>query len=359
MANQPVAVPVTGNGDALCDTDLADNFRSSPLELRKHEQELESLKRKWEAIVSKSIKGPTRAIERSAFTAECTVTQSNEADSDDAVAADLTESVQAAKTWVGGVFGKVLNESPWARRMSNEDEQAREGIRESSRSSADRQPSDTDPFVSEIARNFGASAHGPGTAASRSQPEEFEGVASPSTDLRRNAATHGRTRSTFDVISNVAGGSWASLTTKITSVTASDAFNKSKLATLGLMDTVEQGLASALGPIEPAEQLSPSLNSVNKMRPIRSLSPSRDSLENNDPSRSGRRGSSEWSFDTDHDAAAVPQIRGYKRPSLTASRTAPSSKGRSSTHAPPPAIAEVDDEGGMRADDVSRSWAAW
>lgn len=58
---------------------------------------------------------------------------------------------------------------------------------------------------------------------------------------------HARTRSTLDMLS----GGWSSFNKRLTAVTESPAFQNSKRATLGLVDTFENGLAAALGPLEP------------------------------------------------------------------------------------------------------------
>lgn len=67
--------------------------------------------------------------------------------------------------------------------------------------------------------------------------------------------SHARTRSSLASFSD----SWSSLNKRWTDLTESETFKNSKRATLGLVDTFEQGLAQALGPLEPPS-LSPAMS---------------------------------------------------------------------------------------------------
>ncbi|GAA6022746.1 hypothetical protein JCM11491_005565 [Sporobolomyces phaffii] len=78
------------------------------------------------------------------------------------------------------------------------------------------------------------------TSSSSSSPSSA--LAAPST-----SPAHTRTRSSLASLTD----SWSSLNKRWTDLTESDAFQSSKRATLGLVDTFEQGLAQALGPLEP------------------------------------------------------------------------------------------------------------
>lgn len=71
-----------------------------------------------------------------------------------------------------------------------------------------------------------------------------------------SSLSHSRSRSTaLDALS----GGWSSLNRKWTQLSESDTLKNTRRATLGLVDTFEQGLAQALGPLEPP-QMSPPLH---------------------------------------------------------------------------------------------------
>lgn len=179
-------------------------------------------------------------------------------------------------------------------------------------------------------------------------------LSSPDLDQRRGAFTgpppvitrsnqghgHGRSRSTFDVLSGVAGGGWGALGKKWTAVTESETFKNSKKTTIGLLDTFEQGLATALGPLDPpplsplSEEFvaSPDPFKPSSTQSIRPTAPSRIRSTSSDPTSPANVGLTtpkqgedfDWSAFLDGDEAAAephgatsPPIRGYKRPSLT------------------------------------------
>ncbi|GAA5968527.1 hypothetical protein JCM11641_007668 [Rhodosporidiobolus odoratus] len=79
----------------------------------------------------------------------------------------------------------------------------------------------------------------------------------PAANPHANALSHSRSRSTaLDALS----GGWSSFNKRWTALSESDMVKNSRKATLGLVDTFEQGLAQALGPLEPPrlEPLPPS-----------------------------------------------------------------------------------------------------
>ncbi|GAA5902749.1 hypothetical protein JCM6882_004056 [Rhodosporidiobolus microsporus] len=91
-------------------------------------------------------------------------------------------------------------------------------------------PSSAPPAPSAAAASFLSQSHGP----SSSHPNAH--------------LSHSRSRSTaLDALS----GGWSSLNKKWTALSESETFRNSKRATMGLVDTFEQGLAQALGPLEP------------------------------------------------------------------------------------------------------------
>ncbi|GAA5984550.1 hypothetical protein JCM10908_003395 [Rhodotorula pacifica] len=82
--------------------------------------------------------------------------------------------------------------------------------------------------------------HPPLSTSSATSPASAAPLPSPST-----SPTHSRTRSAFSgLLSDKLSSRWAALS-------SSEMVQSSKRATLGLVDTFEQGLAHALGPLEP------------------------------------------------------------------------------------------------------------
>ncbi|KAK4048087.1 hypothetical protein OIV83_004957 [Microbotryomycetes sp. JL201] len=307
-------------------------------ELQRHEDDLSRLKRKWESIVSRSMKNKTQATSATNVPTLMTTANGGAAlsnlENGDVASTDLTESVQAAKTWVGGVFGKVLTDSPWMRRSLSEASEADDGPERE-----DDQPAKVVPV----------------TPSRPSLQENQQDPLSPLAALKRSSSSHGRTRSTFDVISNVAGGSWTTLGKKLSAVA----------------DTVEQGLASALGPIESENETAShlttaaattKLGAVNKMRPVRSRSSSQMSDIDRPPS-TPRAASSEnfdWTGKDDEldSFQNESKVGGYRRPSLTPKRqTRLQTNDRYSCRAE---LEQVDEAAlTIDVDDMSKSWAAW
>jgi len=88
-----------------------------------------------------------------------------------------------------------------------------------------------------------------------SQAHGGASASSPSSSSPSSTLSHSRSRSTaLDALS----GGWSSLNRKWTQLSESDTVRNTRKATLGLVDTFEQGLAQALGPLEPPP-LSPHL----------------------------------------------------------------------------------------------------
>ncbi|KAM0791016.1 hypothetical protein ACM66B_004315 [Microbotryomycetes sp. NB124-2] len=308
-------------------------------ELRKHEDDLQKLKRKWESIVSRNIHRPPaqvhdqsgQAKEGSSGGKVLSITQPSPDDDAD-VAVDLTDSVQAAKSWVGGVFGKVLNDSPWIRRSlsdTGEAEDANDVVPNAEHTSC---------AASDGADLRTAPAPAPVTPSRQPlQENQQRDALSPLAALKRSGSMHGRSRSTFDVISNVAGGSWSTLGKKLSAVA----------------DTVEQGLANALGPIEPESEVSSSkLGPVNKMRPVRSRSPSQMSDSDSAPSHGHG-----WTYQDESDQNGQ-KLGGYRRPSLTPKKQA-RSRATATDQQSRGVLEQVEETSPIGVDDVSKSWAAW
>ncbi|GAA5824886.1 hypothetical protein JCM11251_005380 [Rhodosporidiobolus azoricus] len=96
-------------------------------------------------------------------------------------------------------------------------------------------PAHSAATASALSQSHGpSSSHGPPpSAASTHHPHHL---------------SHSRSRSTaLDALS----GGWSSIGKKWTALSESETFKNSKRATMGLVDTFEQGLAQALGPLEP------------------------------------------------------------------------------------------------------------
>ncbi|GAA5995461.1 uncharacterized protein JCM10292_005189 [Rhodotorula paludigena] len=219
---------------------------------------------------------------------------------------EIPESVKAAGTWLSGALGRVLEsavgmppptaeDEATASVMPNglgivqeeeeEDEQDADRVRrrESKASSVE---TDTGSLVSGAATQTTA----PSSVASEGtvSPEQVAGFqsaaapaspvivspmrpkpstprsASPTATRQRlftpppvagstppsagSSISHSRSRSTaLDALS----GGWTSLGRRLTQIGDSETFRNSKRATLGLVETFEQGLATALGPLEP------------------------------------------------------------------------------------------------------------
>ncbi|GAA5950597.1 hypothetical protein JCM3765_000545 [Sporobolomyces pararoseus] len=108
------------------------------------------------------------------------------------------------------------------------------------------------PLSSSSARRLFTS---PPPASSASSNNTFPPPASASPASSTTSPSHNRSRSSLASFSD----SWSSLNKKWTNLTESETFKNSKRATLGLVNTFEEGLTAALGPLEPPS-LSPSMS---------------------------------------------------------------------------------------------------
>ncbi|GAA5939270.1 uncharacterized protein JCM15063_004472 [Sporobolomyces koalae] len=220
---------------------------------------------------------------------------------------EIPESVKAAGNWLGGALGRVLeaavgmpppseppqeHEALEGRRREREgavapleslreedEEEEEEGQDGSDRKSASRASS----TASDRTRTSGDKAStapssvvgddnlrapqqdggkfSPSSSSGRSFPTEaqasrtsFPPPASSSLAPPSTSPSHGRTLSSLASFSD----GWSSINKRWTNLTESETFKNSKRATMGLVDTFEQGLAQALAPLEPPN-LSPTL----------------------------------------------------------------------------------------------------
>lgn len=207
----------------------------------------------------------------------------------DASPMEIPESVKAAGTWLGGALGRVLEAAvgmPPPLEEEEEDDEAGDEYEQPLRRrdvtglgivNEEQEEDDTEPErprVGPTTMNGGLaspapeplysprdahpslspppssssratrSARSPLPPASSSSPTSTSsssyGLSSPGT-----SPTHSRTRSAFSgLLSDKLSSRWAALS-------SSEMIQSSKRATLGLVDTFEQGLAHALGPLEP------------------------------------------------------------------------------------------------------------
>ncbi|GAA5863164.1 hypothetical protein JCM8547_002817 [Rhodosporidiobolus lusitaniae] len=219
---------------------------------------------------------------------------------------EIPESVRAAGNWLGGALGRVLDaavglpspvdERPNGLESLKEedeeedcDEEARNRRRESKGSSVETEgsssvagsrstapssvaseetvspPQPSGPFEtparSSSLRNKPAAPHSASPTTSRSSlftpPSSAPSSSShhhPANPLSQSLppssshASHSRSRSTaLDALS----GGWSSFNRRLAAFSESEAVQASKRATLGLVEGLERGLESALGPLEP------------------------------------------------------------------------------------------------------------
>ena len=83
--------------------------------------------------------------------------------------------------------------------------------------------------------------------SSSSTANTFPPPSSHSSTAPSTSPSHSRSKSSLSSFSD----GWSSINKRWTNLTESETFKNSKRATLGLVDTFEQGLAQALGPLEP------------------------------------------------------------------------------------------------------------
>lgn len=105
-------------------------------------------------------------------------------------------------------------------------------------------PSSAPPAPSSSSRHSAFSPPSSSSSASQASPSPSSRAPPPSTP------SHARRSSTaLDALS----GGWTSINKRWTALSESEVVQTSKRATLGLVDTFEQGLAQALGPLEPPQ----------------------------------------------------------------------------------------------------------
>ncbi|SGZ24014.1 BQ5605_C023g09681 [Microbotryum silenes-dioicae] len=254
-------------------------------ELKRHEAELKSLKSKWESIVAKSLHSPT-ASPTSAFpsrspnladpgmprgsshsfdihlfastfdpTGDEAQGSVQSANLSSISSPDVGESVQAAKAWVGGVFGRVMStvdetllnvvgahppsssssssissmastssESGGLRVLKEEDE-------DDSLASTIMSTSTKELVIEELQRS---------STASTSIPTPVEQGDVPT------SASKGRPRTTLDVLSS----GWGNMSKRLSTVNIGDTIRSSQKAASGFVDSFENSIVSALGPLD-------------------------------------------------------------------------------------------------------------
>ncbi|KAI5474329.1 hypothetical protein MNV49_003534 [Pseudohyphozyma bogoriensis] len=324
-------------------------------ELKRNEAELTHLKAKWSAIVAKSLTSATPptttslpspaslpppmdrslnlssqsttsntshtsaqsslsagssspVLSRSPNTLDLSLLSSTFGADDlpDDIDVEIGESVQAAKAWVGGVFGKVLGavsgieeqqrelEKEKEKEKSRERESlgvVREEEEESDKEGANRR--DSKVSVTSDGSSVGSLFSGMGmglgfsgvSSAGRKSTDEpgfprsssewsvstsadhsAPPLASPPKSLSQSQGPpptrrpptanntpegHSRRRSTFDLLSSTTTSGWASLGKKWNAVSESETFKGAKRSTLNLVDSFEKTLSDTLGPLDP------------------------------------------------------------------------------------------------------------
>lgn len=409
-----------------------------------------ALKKKWESIVAHSASPPatTRTSTTSTDSRSRIPNPSNnpfdlskplprQRQTDDtaddtytAAEIEIGESVQAAKKWMGGVFGKVLEavsgleEDPNANsnaegrllalKEEDEPEESGEAGRkresESSASSFDgRRTSGTSSRIStDSTSSYNSKTHpsttpttSPTIRLSSTSTHHFSSLPSTSSELNASSSTssfgayqspssndseksplrsraeaengvprprnggaeggHNRRRSTFDMLGSAAGGGWNSIGKRWAGLTESETFvhplllpflllfalllkgtgltrlrnrfQNSKRATLNLVDSIEKGITTTLGPLDP-----PSTTPTSSPRlahtPLPLAAPPRPPATTTKEETTPKASSSEsnWDWSTflerpssttsanveEEDEPTEQRLGGYRRPSLTA-----------------------------------------
>lgn len=317
-------------------------------ELKRHDEELKNLKKKWESIVARSLASatpptttsmprPPTAAENSRriFSRSSTLTSSPSALSSpssprsavdvglvsspfDGPSLDanlgptpdieIGESVQAAKAWMGGVFGKVLeavggldDAQGGAGRLIplEEEDEPEEGAPERS------SPHKTSPASPSASHRISSSASASSvdewrahrtsttsvasTSTSSASSFGFGGMVRPPSDSGASEATiqaagtpsaveaaaekqlparprttplseggHNRRRSTFDMLGSAAG----SLGKRWGAISSSETFKSGRAAALNAVDTFERRLTETLGPLDAPTSPDPSASPV-------------------------------------------------------------------------------------------------
>ncbi|BGP27121.1 hypothetical protein Rt10032_c12g4852 [Rhodotorula toruloides] len=273
-------------------------------ELKRHEAELALLKKKWESIVARSLQQqayassaptsslnrarpsisssgspntsptplphatlpPTHSLDLSLLSSTFDAPPDGEGESSTPI--EIPESVKAAGTWIGGALGRVLEvavgmptgmEGPHghiqqeARGLGivreEEEEEGEEGAQQDRRARSSMDGSATGSTSHTQTRDSEATSSNvrplparTSSSPSLSRPSRLfspsQSTSSPST-----SPTHTRTRSSLSLLSSSLSSKWAQLS-------SSEVVQNSKRATMGLVDTFEQGLSQALGPLE-------------------------------------------------------------------------------------------------------------
>lgn len=275
--------------------------------MKRHESELALLKKKWESIVARSLQQqaytmtasssssahrahpsisstassntsptprhatlpPTHSLDLSLLSS--TFDGPPDGESEASTPIEIPESVKAAGTWIGGALGRVLEvavgmptgmEGPNGHAQQTEvrglgivkeeeedegDGDKADGQERLNRSSMDgsAQASTSHTYASDVEST---SSHArpipPLTSTSPSLSRSSRLFSPPpSSSSPSTSPTHARTRSSLSLLSSSFSSKWAQLS-------SSEVVQNSKRATMGLVDTFEQGLAQALGPLE-------------------------------------------------------------------------------------------------------------
>lgn len=211
---------------------------------------------------------PTHSLDLSLLSSTFDAPPDGEGESNTPI--EIPESVKAAGTWIGGALGRVLEVAVGmptgmdginghaqgqqeARGLGivreEEEEEGEEGEkgerrdRPSMDGSAAASTSQTQTRDAETISSH-ARLVPPRTSSSPTLSRSSRLFsAPPSTSSPSTSPTHARTRSSLSLLSSSLSSKWAQLS-------SSEVVQNSKRATMGLVDTFEQGLAQALGPLE-------------------------------------------------------------------------------------------------------------
>ncbi|SCV69622.1 BQ2448_2642 [Microbotryum intermedium] len=324
-------------------------------ELKRHEAELKSLKSKWESIVAKSLHSPTAPpssvfpsrspnvadpsmsrgpshsldIHLLASTFDPTGDEFASAPALSSVQSTMSvssphvgESVQAAKAWVGGVFGRVLSTvdetlmnvvgaHPPSSSSSSSISSLASTTSESGGLKALKEEDEDDSLASTIMS----------TSTKELVIEEIQRSSTTSTHVEQgdvpSSASNARPRTTLDVLSS----GWDNMSKRLSTVNIGDTIRSSQTAASGLVDSFEHSIASALGPLD--------------------LPPARPSLST--PAE---------------DEQNVAVVRGYRRPSKNAKNRPRALRDSSKANVVEPigVVDEVEEEGVEGENEPREKW---
>ncbi|PRQ72106.1 hypothetical protein AAT19DRAFT_9445 [Rhodotorula toruloides] len=276
----------------------------SHAELKRHESELALLKKKWESIVARSLQQqaytstssssahrahpsissgspntsptprphptlpPTHSLDLSLLSSTFDAPPNGDGESSTPI--EIPESVKAAGTWIGGALGRVLEVAvgmPTGMEGHNghvqgqqearglgivreeEEEEGEEGEKGERRDRSSMDGAAVASTSHSQARDAESTSSGTRPAPPRTSSSPTLSRSSrlfsppPSASSPSTSPTHARTRSSLSLLSSSLSSKWAQLS-------SSEVVQNSKRATMGLVDTFEQGLAQALGPLE-------------------------------------------------------------------------------------------------------------